>query len=569
MNGPSPWHRRLASTWLHVILAAVVLLTVAGIYLPHHDATTQQPVLAHFYPSTEINHGYENPPLPTPNDINLRLGVDVINYFEDYPLIDPSHGGEKELPYSKYFGKLGQRTALLADLLEAALNQSSNETQQQGLLTTVDKGAALLYPFLNDAPKISPLHGDGNGLSTLRASFVPGSAGIVIPVGNFNLRHAAHLITSLRHMLRSRLPIQIAYAGDADLSPENRAFLERAAAAADDAGHQSPPPVEFLNIRTVFNDKTLRLRQGSWAIKPFALLASRFETVILLNADTVFVQQPEVLLSQTALQRSGMLLFHDRFIEQKQQALMQQRQQGRDHQLARHAAWVKTQIKRPSEILRSSRAWTGSSSTKREEPSSGNKVPDAGEQGDAGVVVLDKSRPRVLMALLHTCWQNSYAVRQHLETQGLLVLESAHTLIGGGDKESWWLGLELTGAAYEMEAQYGAIVGWPREALLPGDADAKVCSSSSYQGLAHLDEDGRLLWYGGGLVKNMRLAKSGYRVPTAWMVGGQWRLGFELDDAHCMVGTEKHDLSAEEKKILRLSMKAAKAVDDLLGIKAK
>ncbi|PSR79458.1 mannosyltransferase putative-domain-containing protein, partial [Coniella lustricola] len=541
-------------------LAAVVILTVAGVYLPHHDTATQQPVNPaqdRFYttkPAAEHGPGYASP--PAPNDLSLRFATDLVRYFEDYPLYTPPpHGGDKEVQYFRYFGEQGRRTALLADVLDTALSLSSNSTasdddeanqQHQSLLRqAVDNGAALLYPFLHHAPKSSPLRhstdqpddtrNTASGLSHLRDSFVPGSAGIVIPVGNRNLRHAAHLITSLRRVLGSTLPIQIACSGDGDLSPDNRAFLERIHAAAH------PPSLEFLNVLTVFSDRTLHLRkQGSWAIKPFALLASRFETVILVNADTVFLQKPEALLAHGALQRAGTLLFRDRLLLQQ----------------AQHAAWIKSQIPRPSEALRSSRAWTGSKAAPI--------VPHASEQGDAGVVVLDKSRPRVLMALLHTCWQNSYPVRQQLAQQGLVVVASAHTAVGGGDKESWWLGLELAGAAYEMEEPYGAMVGWPREALLPSDAGTKVCSSSSYQGLAHLDESGKLLWYGGGLAKNMRLAKSGYKVPTAWMAGGQWRLGYELDDPHCMVGADQHALSAQEKEILHVSIKAAKSLDGLL-----
>lgn len=43
---------------------------------------------------------------------------------------------------------------------------------------------------------------------------------------------------------------------------------------------------------TVFDDTTLKLKDGGWAIKLFAVLASRFEEVILLEADAIFTQRP-------------------------------------------------------------------------------------------------------------------------------------------------------------------------------------------------------------------------------------------------------------------------------------
>ena len=45
-----------------------------------------------------------------------------------------------------------------------------------------------------------------------------GQTGIVVCVGSKNALLAGHLIRTLRNVLRSTLPIQIAYAGDGDLS---------------------------------------------------------------------------------------------------------------------------------------------------------------------------------------------------------------------------------------------------------------------------------------------------------------------------------------------------------------
>jgi hypothetical protein len=47
--------------------------------------------------------------------------------------------------------------------------------------------------------------------------------------------------------------------------------------------------------------------EKSWAIKPFAALASTFEKVIVIDADSVFLQPPENLLSETGWQETGTL----------------------------------------------------------------------------------------------------------------------------------------------------------------------------------------------------------------------------------------------------------------------
>ncbi|KAF3761860.1 family 71 glycosyltransferase [Cryphonectria parasitica EP155] len=459
---------------------------MAGLYLPYPDPKQQVTPVAY----SKTDHEPQ---------LDDSVTAELIRYFEDYPL---------ERPYSAHFGELGQRTGLLRDLLNAA-EESQDPSQQEALLATVDRGAASLYPYLHRPPKGSPLTG---GLSHLRSSFIPGSAGIVIPVGNANVRFAAQLIASMRHVLRSMLPIQVVYAGEDDLSPDNRKFL---AAVVKSMG----PPIEFLDILTVFDDETLRLRDGTWAIKPFAVLGSHFEKVILVDADAVFLQKPEVLLDQLAFQRSGTLLFRDRLIFQ--------------HTYYIRHKWWRSQIKHPSETLNKSRAWTD----------------DYGEEGDSGVVVLDKGRTGVLLGLLHTCWQNSYKVREEVTYQ-----------IMYGDKESWWMGLELTGARYEMEEHYAAIVGWPREAVLPKDKRAKVCSFV----IAHLDENDKLLWYNGGLLKNKKMPRMGYEVPTSWMVDGEWQKGYEKEDMSCMVGADINDLSGGETETLKTSVKVAKTIDAAL-----
>lgn len=70
------------------------------------------------------------------------------------------------------------------------------------------------------------------------------------------------------------------------------------------------------------------------------------------------------------------------------------------------------------------------------------------EEGDSGVIAVDKSRLDVLIGLLHIAWQNAKEVRGGFTY-----------MYGHGDKESWCFGFELTSTPYSIERHYAAIVG--------------------------------------------------------------------------------------------------------------
>lgn len=94
----------------------------------------------------------------------------------------------------------------------------------------------------------------------------------MIPVGFKTVRFAIHLVGNIRTVLGSRLPIQVVYAGEEDLPLYSREKLL-----------DVELDMEFIDVLEVFSDD----RDGGWAIKPFAVLASTFEQVILLDADCV------------------------------------------------------------------------------------------------------------------------------------------------------------------------------------------------------------------------------------------------------------------------------------------
>ncbi|KAF5679831.1 alpha mannosyltransferase mnt3 [Fusarium heterosporum] len=413
-----------------------------------------------------------------------------------------------QAPYEKKFWETGQRAKRLGQWLQKADSSNPKSKEIEELYATTEQVAQKLFPFLQNSPLNE---GSKTPLADLRRSYKRGSRGIVIPVGGGedSVRFASHLIVSLRQVLKSKLPIQIAYAGDGDLPEESRKRIQALKGAND---------IEFLDVWSVFDDSTLKLNDGGWAIKVFALLASKFEQAILLDADAVFMQEPEQLFSQKPYVDKGAYLFHDRL-------LWQYLFQGR------HKWWA-DQIKDPSAEMEKSRVW----------------MEEYAEECDSGVVVVDKSRISILVGLLHVAWQNTYDVRKEVTYR-----------MGHGDKESWWLGLEVSGSTYEFEAHYGSVIGWGDSPLV--ENVTQVCSFA----IAHLDTEDRLLWYNGGLLMNKRENTSEYRIPSYWMMDGRWRKGRTANDMSCMKGLDASRLSNHEKRVLGETIEVAKEVDKALA----
>lgn len=406
-------------------------------------------------------------------------------------------------PYKGQFWEAGQRLRTATHWLSSSDRLNGRASSQYDLSQAIEAVAMNMVPFLTNK--------NGQPFQDLRSSFMPNSRGIVISVGGRNdaVRSAGHLITSLRAVFRCELPIEIAYAGDDDLSSSERDSIAALEAATN---------VSFLDVLTVFDDAKLRLAEGHWAVKPFAALASSFEQVIVMDADAVFLKDPNVLFEQQAFKAHGAYLFHDRLLWQRA--------------FAERHDWLKDQIKEPSSELTGSLFWTE----------------DYAEECDAGVVVLDKSRPEVLMGLLHTAWQKTYEVRE----------EVTYRLMHG-DKESWWLGLEFAGAGYGFETHYASILGWE----LPCEADSDddcVCSFTT----AHLDDQEELLWFNGSGLKNKIADSEEYEVPEAWMKDGRWKKGARKQDMSCMTGAPIKPLNKLERKTLELNIEVAMSVDDFL-----
>ena len=442
-------------------------------------------------------HSSENPK-PASHKIValLESTLATSQHFMDYPL--PSSD----------FGEMGKRIQVLRSWIEAEEQLSSQMTtnQKSVLASCIEKSSLSLFPFLRNPSRRS----NHNPLRQLRQTYIPGSKAIVIPTGKKTFRYACHLIVNLRNVLNSKLPIQIVYADNADLPLEYQDF-------ATSLGSD----IETLGVTRVLDDETLQLAQDGWAIKPFALLVSKFEQVMVLDADAVLLQPPEVIFNgHTGYQHSGTLLFHDRLLWQGA---------FKD----RHAWWEK-ELKHhiPSTALNKSLVFNEGYA----------------EECDSGMVIMDKSRLPTLLGLLHICWQNSFKVRKDWTYR-----------MGYGDKESWWFGLELSGTNYTFESHYGAVLGHVRS---KDESETEVCGFT----IAHTDEQNKLLWYNGSLLKNKAVNDTIFDVPKVWMVDGIWEKGATKPDMSCMRASAIRQVDTIEMEVIENSVNNAKAIDQQLKL---
>lgn len=434
-------------------------------------------------------------------------------FFIDYPL---------QKPYTKRFGELGGRLQVLRKWIELS-ERAGPGAQTDRVQDAIEAVVASEFPFLvKNSTSTTPL------TDLRQRSTEP--RGIVIPTGNKTFRFACHLIVGLRRVFKTTLPIQIVYAGETDLPKSKRDALASLATPRNEMEEAVPGDISFLDVTEVFDDSTLKLTYGGWAIKIFAALASTFTEVILLDADAVFFQDPISLLKQKAYQDNGALFFHDRLLWQ--------------YDFKERHQWWHSQVIREGPNLNKSLVWTETYA----------------EEQDSGVVVVDKSRLDVVLGLLHVAWQNTRDVRE----------ETTYKMTYG-DKEAWWFGFELANASYAFEKHYGGIVGWGRDdarltpavnTTAPPEQPAKVCSFV----ISHVDESDKLLWYNGGLLKNKITNKREFEVPTHWMMDAEWEKGASKPDMSCMKHGNAVELAGAEKEIIRRSIEEAQSVDSELNL---
>jgi hypothetical protein len=204
---------------------------------------------------------------------------------------------------------LARQTAVLKDLLRIyeKIPATSRESQleQAAFRHTIESMQQVLYPWITQAKDGNRTY---NSFFDLINSYEQ-EVGVVISTGkDGGFRWAIHQIVTLRAVLNSTLPIEVFYGGDNDLPEKYCDFINNLETAFPGGGS-----IKTVDITEKFPDPNGMLGlPGGWAMRPYAILASSFKTAILADADTIFVQDPRVLLGEVTFKEYGSIFWHDR-----------------------------------------------------------------------------------------------------------------------------------------------------------------------------------------------------------------------------------------------------------------
>ena len=282
------------------------------------------------------------------------------------------------------FASMGDSVAKLVDLFDYQHSADATQLEPEAWQTLAQqmKVAVLhLFPFVSSRYQ--------NALADLE-HHESRTRGLVIPCGTSDFHFALHLVAAVRHVFNSTLPIEVMYAGDSDLSADQRDALESVGT-----------DIRSVDILHFFDEETVGLLGGGWAIKPFAVLASSFEQVIIADSDVVFLQTPEAAFSHPGYISTGTLYFHDRIVPGSHDV---------------HTWWRNImQDRTPSPMMAKSAFWAGNTIHEQE----------------SGVVLFNKDNRSVLIGLLYAAWMNTRRIRSeatYRRTLGINPLPAADVL---------------------------------------------------------------------------------------------------------------------------------------------
>ncbi|KAJ3065236.1 hypothetical protein HDU98_011393 [Podochytrium sp. JEL0797] len=321
---------------------------------------------------------------------------------------------------------LRDQPSLLSLLPPAAMDTTTSSTgvlkqELESVLATLTQS---LYGWIS--PAFSSIH---DMQKTFKSAETP-KLGLVFSTGKQHFEFAIHGILSLRTILNCTLPIEVQYMGEEDLEADMLTAL------------QSIPGVTTVDILKKFDASGI----SGWAIKPFAMLAAGFETVIFVDADALFLQNPEVMVKESViLKEFGQLFFTDRTLFQPKYDSVEWFR-SMDPVMTRYASTLRYTTHKSHHEM------------------------------ESGVVVVDKSRTDSLHALLLTCRMNSKVERE---------VVYSHVY---GDKETFWMSWDMLRSPFRFATNSGGTIGRMNEAT------GSVCGP-----LFHTDEFSRALWWNGGL----------------------------------------------------------------------
>jgi len=257
--------------------------------------------------------------------------------------------------------------------------------------------------------------------------------GLVISVGNDYFNYARSTIENLRNIIKSEIPIEIFYNGESDLSEDKRNILKEY------------DNVYVSDLSQYFNDEILHL--SHFALKPFSLLASRFEEVILIDADSVYLRDPMLFFDDPGYIEKGTIFFQDRNFKESSFDSYK---------------WFKTWINNPLPDTEELRIWN-------------EKTTD---QMESSTLVINKAKN--ILGLLAACNLNGNKYKK-------IVYKHVY-----GDKETFWIGFEMARQPFYFNPLRPAFISKVKSV---GTNSTKFCGH-----VGHKSEDGKFMFWNGHLI---------------------------------------------------------------------
>ncbi|KAJ3326243.1 hypothetical protein HDV06_000119 [Boothiomyces sp. JEL0866] len=286
----------------------------------------------------------------------------------------------------------------------------------------------------------------------LRQSYA--KKGIVMCVNNRYTTMAYATAQIIRKVYNSTLPIEVFYIGDNDLNESNRKWL------------MTVSNLRVIDLSIVFDNSILSL--DGWEAKPFAMLVSSFEQVIMMDADTVFLQPPEIFFEGELYKTHGALFFRDRPVF-------------------------------PASVVSVLAVQSLFGGTIPEKMASNPILSyQANHFQESGLIVLNKSMGFV--GLLATCALNTGLIKNEMYK------------LFHGDKETFWIGFTAVNADFEFEPSLPGSMGLADRLDMQ---NSKVCSEQ----MVHLAENGLPGWANGGLVNTKYRKGEGLGTFTHYNIG--------------------------------------------------
>jgi len=318
--------------------------------------------------------------------------------------------------------------------------------------------------------------------------------GIVICTPNRYVHFVRSNIDTFRYVLNITTPIEIFYNGESDLSKENRELLKQYT------------NVYISDISQYFDNKIVDI--SHWAIKPFAILASRFEEVILMDADAFYINNPLKLFDDYKYKELGSLFFKDRTLKFSKNKI-------------KRLKWLKSFIINPLPETKKSRIWNKKSR----------------DELESSTVVIHKAK--ALLGLLNICKLNEKMLRDKIIYRKVY-----------GDKETFWLGFEMSRQNYNVIPNNCAAVGYiVSEKNKDGRLIKKICGNIG--NIAHTLRNNELLFWNGHIVKDKKENINKIGIFEAYFIENNKT--FWSNNHHCLTlndNQEPTNFNENEKKII-------------------